>query len=81
MFHYTSCGLSSVWLVNGYEERETSHGKAVAISDLDDLHHAIERRLISLVNDRPELSDIEWRFMHQEKDGICYWETTQPKIE
>lgn len=30
MFHYTDGGLRNVWLVNGYEIKETPYGQAVA---------------------------------------------------
>ena len=65
MFHYTSCGLQNIWLVNGYQERETSHGKAVAISDLDGLHQAIAHHLIRY---KPALSGGEFRFLRKELD-------------
>lgn len=63
MFHYTSCGLRNIWLVNGYDERETAYGNAVAIRDLEGLHHAIARRLIA---DKPRLSGAEFRFLRKE---------------
>lgn len=46
-YHYTACGLDYVHLQNGYEVRETSHGKAVAIQDARGLHEAIARAVIS----------------------------------
>jgi len=46
-YHYTACGLDYVYLQNGYEVRETPHGKAVAIQDARGLHEAIARAVIS----------------------------------
>jgi hypothetical protein len=37
-YHYTRCGLDYVYLLNGYEVRETAHGRGLAIEDGDDLH-------------------------------------------
>ena len=47
MYHYTESGMRDVWLANGYERRETSYGKSVAIRDVPGLHRAICRRLIA----------------------------------
>ncbi|HLB80915.1 MAG TPA: hypothetical protein VJJ77_10460 [Dongiaceae bacterium] len=63
MFHYTTCGLRNVWLCNGYDERETPYGRAVAIRDLDGLHRAIARWLIAY---KPRLSGAEFRFLRKE---------------
>jgi DNA-binding transcriptional regulator YiaG len=46
-YHYTACGLDYVYLHNGYEVRETPHGRAVAIQDARGLHEAIARAVIS----------------------------------
>lgn len=63
MFHYTSCGLNNVWLANGYREKRTPHGKAVAIEALADLHRAIAQYLIAY---RPHLTGSEFRFLRIE---------------
>lgn len=65
MYHYTESGLRGVWLANGYEERPTPYGKAVAIRDIEGLHRAICRRLIAT---RPRLSGAEFRFIRKELD-------------
>jgi DNA-binding transcriptional regulator YiaG len=65
MYHYTESGLRSVWLANGYEERRTRYGKAVAIRDIEGLHRVICRRLIAT---RPRLSGAEFRFIRKELD-------------
>lgn len=41
MFHYTDGGLRNVWLVNGYEIKETPYGQAVAFHNLDGLTRSI----------------------------------------
>jgi DNA-binding transcriptional regulator YiaG len=46
-YHYTGCGLDYVYLLDGYEVRETPHGRAVAIQDARGLHEAIARMIIS----------------------------------
>ena len=46
-FHYTACGLDYVFLRNGYAIRDTKYGPAVAIQDVDALHSAIARTIIS----------------------------------
>ena len=65
MFHYTSCGLRNIWLRNGYVERSTSYGKAVAIHDVEGLHKAIG---LFLVKEKPRLSSAEVRFLRKELD-------------
>jgi len=45
--HYTACGLDYVYLQNGYQVRETKHGKATAIRDAQGLHDVIARAIIS----------------------------------
>lgn len=38
MYHYKVCGLDNVWLENGYTEKDTRRGRAVAVADADQLH-------------------------------------------
>ena len=40
MYHYTECGLTNVWLVNGFIRHRTPYGKRVAIENGDGLHRA-----------------------------------------
>lgn len=63
MYHYTTCGLRNVWLANGYDERRTPYGKAIAVRDLEGLHRAIGSRLVV---DKPRLSGAEFRFLRKE---------------
>jgi len=65
MYHYTDSGLDNVFLVNGYHEEATPYGHAVAIEDIDGLHHAIGRWLIN--QPRP-LTGAEFRFLRHELD-------------
>ena len=45
-YHYTASGLDWVYLENGYEVRETKHGRGVAIQNVDGLYCAIMRAII-----------------------------------
>lgn len=64
-FHYKSCGLENVFLLNGYEVRELEGSRAVAIHDLQGLHRAIAEQLI----EKPApLTGKELRFLRVEMD-------------
>jgi len=65
MYHYDTCGLDNVYLLNGFEEIETSDGRAVSIHKLDELHQAIAE---SIVNLRRRLKGDEFRFLRIEMD-------------
>jgi DNA-binding transcriptional regulator YiaG len=41
MYHYTDGGLRNVWLVNGFEVKQTPFGEAVSFHDIDGLTQAI----------------------------------------
>lgn len=59
-YHYTLCGLDNVYLENGYVVRETRHGKAVSVNDVDGLH----KLLASTLLEKPSsLSGKEFRFL------------------
>lgn len=60
MYHYTECGLSNVWLENGYAVHETPYGKGVAVEDADALLAAIA---LSLTNKNGSLTGKEFRFL------------------
>jgi putative transcriptional regulator len=62
-YHYTECGLSNIFLVNGYKFIETPRGKSVSISDVDGLHKAIG---FWLVSSKKDLSGDEIRFLRHE---------------
>lgn len=63
--HYTSCGLSNVWLLNGYRDKDTPYGPAVSIDDLDGLHRAIG---LGIARQPHGLTGEEFRFLRQELD-------------
>lgn len=65
LLHYTECGLSNIYLRNGYERRTTGYGEAISIHDLDGLHRAIG---LSLVENEPQLDAEEIRFLRKELD-------------
>lgn len=47
-FHYNSCGLDNIYLVNGFNTVQTGYGDATSIEDLDGLHEIIGRSLCAL---------------------------------
>ena len=65
MYHYKHCGLSHIFLKNGYEESTYGDSITVAFHDIDGLHRAITKRLINA--DAP-LSGEEFRFLRIELD-------------
>jgi len=65
MHHYKTCGLDNVFLNNGYDEIDTSEGKAISIHNIDDLHEVIADYIIKLT--RP-LTGNEFRFLRIELD-------------
>ena len=60
MYHFTGCGLDYIWLLDGFERHETSHGVAVRIHDLEGLHAAIAR---SVVTSQERIRGQEVRFL------------------
>ena len=62
MLRYTGCGVRNVWLQNGYTVKQTPHGKAVAIQDVDGLH----RVLALMITRKPRMSGAEFRFLRKE---------------
>ena len=64
-FHYIGCGLPDIWLRNGFEVRSTGYGESVSIRDVEGLHRAIA---LELVDNRPELTGAEVRFLRTEMD-------------
>ena len=78
--HYTTCGLDSVYLVNGFEYHATGYGPGVSIRDLDGLHRAIGTHLVGL---KRELTGREFRFLRIELDmsqktlGVIFKKTDQ----
>ena len=63
-YHYEECGLDNVWLINGFDFVDTPYGgKGVVIQNIDGLHQAIAKGLIS---GKPRLSGKELRFLRHE---------------
>lgn len=60
MYHYTDGGLQNVWLENGYIEKSTPYGKAVAFQDLDGLIKAI---CLALARKPSKLTGAEFRYL------------------
>ena len=65
LFHYTGCGLRNIYLRNGFKEKETPYGRAIAIQDVEGLHRAIGLRLVS---NKKRLTGAEVRFLRMELD-------------
>lgn len=65
MYHFTDSGLDNVFLVNGFNEKETPYGRAVSIEDMEGLHKAIGRWLVNLPK---PLNGAELRFLRHELD-------------
>jgi putative transcriptional regulator len=62
-YHYTESGLDNVYLASGYEFVDGPGGRYVKITDIDGLHAAIGR---TLVTEKKNLSGREIRFLRQE---------------
>lgn len=60
MYHYTDGGLRNVWLVNGYEVRQTPYGEGVIFHDLDGLTRAI---CLALADKPGPLTGVELRYI------------------
>jgi DNA-binding transcriptional regulator YiaG len=50
MYHFKECGLDNIWLCNGFEFKETARGLLVKINDLDGLHSAIAKWIVTSPN-------------------------------
>lgn len=60
MYHFTDGGLRNVWLKNGYTERQTPYGKAVAFEDGDGLVRAV---CMALARKEGRLTGVEFRYL------------------
>ena len=67
MYHYTDGGLRNVWLVNGYEVRQTPFGEGVVIHDLDGLTRAI---CLALAEKPASLTGVELRYIRSAGMGL-----------
>ncbi len=67
MYHYKECGLSNVYLANGYKiEKHEEYGETVAIDNASGLHNAIGLNILE--NSVPLMSGAEFRFLRIELD-------------
>ena len=91
--HYRECGLTNIHLLNGFTYKETRHGRAVSIRDMDGLHRAIGTHL---AKEKRALTGAELRFFRIElglsqtmlgmllgKTGqsVARWEKGQSRID
>lgn len=65
LLHYTECGLSNIYLRNGYERHTTDYGEPISIHDLDGLHRVIG---LSLVENKAQLDGEKIKFLRKELD-------------
>ena len=92
MYHYTACGLDNVWLTNGYVEKNTPYGMAVAVVKADELHELLAS---DIVKKKALLTGKELRFLRVQmglsQDGfarihgvteqaISLWERQRNKV-
>jgi putative transcriptional regulator len=63
MYHYRESGLRNVWLANGYDEHDTPYGRGIAIHNVEGLHRAIGRNLVTKAG---RLTGPEVRFLRTE---------------
>ncbi|MCG0993897.1 hypothetical protein LHT11_01610 [Acetobacter indonesiensis] len=91
MYHFTSCGLDNIWLANGVEFKQTPRGEMVKIHNLDGLHKAIAKSIITGPN---RICGAEFRFLRsmlgvsqeglgdiltQSRSTIARWEAERDK--
>lgn len=60
MYHYTDGSLRNVWLVNGFEVKQTPFGEAVSFHDIDGLTQAI---CTALTEKPSKLTGAEFRYI------------------
>ncbi|HAM4230431.1 TPA: transcriptional regulator, partial [Escherichia coli] len=54
MYHYEECGLSNIWLRNGFTiENDEDYGELVSIESVHELHNAIG---LFLITQKPDLN-------------------------
>jgi DNA-binding transcriptional regulator YiaG len=62
-YHYTECGLTNIFLANGFKWIKTGRGKAIAIEDVDGLNKVIGHLLVT---SKKDLSGDEIRFLRHQ---------------
>lgn len=63
MYHYKACGLSNVYLKNGYTEKMTPYGSGVSIHNVDGLHRVIG---IDIARNHAVMTGEQFRFLRKE---------------
>ena len=64
-YHYKACGLEGIYLLNGYTVEEHDGERHVFVENVDELHKAIGRHIISK---RKGLTGAEIRFLRNTLD-------------
>lgn len=64
-YQYVECGLSNVWLANGFKRHSTPYGERISIHDLKGLHRCIAE---TLCEKSAKLTGKEFRFLRRELD-------------
>lgn len=66
LYHYKSCGLDNIYLVNGFSvEQDPIYGEFWTFEDIEGLHALIGH---NLVNHEHELNGKEFRFLRKEME-------------
>jgi DNA-binding transcriptional regulator YiaG len=63
MYHYSECGLSNIYLVNGFIVEVEGEQEFISISEMNSLHHAIAMNIIERAT---PLTHEEFRFLRIE---------------
>lgn len=63
MYHYTECGLTNVYLKNGFTEENIDNEIYISIDDMNGLHKAIAQ---IIVDSRQPLSNQAFKFLRVE---------------
>jgi len=92
IYHYKECGLDNVFLINGFDIKETPYGKGVRIMNLDNLHKVIG---LGITDSPNKMSGKEFRFLRHEmnfsqariaelfdvdEQAIARWEKGRSKV-
>ena len=65
VYHYVESGLDNVYLLNGFEIRQTPYGSSVSIFNVEGLHRSIAA---CLVEKPAPLTGMEFKFLRVELD-------------
>jgi len=67
MYEYTGCGLTGIFLKNGYKMVESPYGDGIVIEDIDGLHRTIAA---DILGQRTPMSGHQFRFLRKEQDLV-----------